>query len=294
MVPRAEPRSYYGRPVIKAPVWKPEIPWYFFAGGMAGASAAQALAADVTGNRELARRAWLVALAGVAVSPPLLISDLGRPERFFNMLRVFKVTSPMSVGSWVLGAMGTATAAAGATEVLGVFPRAGAAAKVAAGVLGLPLATYTAVLLANSAVPVWHEARRELPFLFAGGAAATAGAAVNAITPPGSAGPARRLAVLGAVMEETAMWMMERRLAELGRPYREGQSGRLARLSKTLTATGATVVAAGRRSRGAAVAGGLMLLAGGAATRWGVFKAGFASAADPAYTVAPQRSGTLA
>ena len=197
----------------------------------------------------------------------------------------------MSVGSWVLGAMGATTAARPAPPRCWCVPARRGAAKVrgrasraAAGDVHRP------TLLANTAIPVWHEARRELPFVFAGGAAATAGAVANAITPSGSAGPARRLAVLGAVMEETAMWMMERRLAGLGRPYREGESGRLARLSKTLTATGATVVTAGRRSRGAAVTGGLMLLAGGAATRWAVFKAGFASAADPAYTVGPQRT----
>jgi formate-dependent nitrite reductase membrane component NrfD len=92
-------RSYYGRPVVKQPVWTWEIPWYFFTGGLAGCSATMAAMAGAAGNRELARRAWPVALAAAAASPVLLVSDLGRPERFLNMLRMFKVTSPMSIGS---------------------------------------------------------------------------------------------------------------------------------------------------------------------------------------------------
>src|SRR5919199_1448328 len=108
MVPEEEARSYYGRPVLKEPVWEWEIPWYFFAGGLAGASSGLSLVARLAGNERLARRALLAALGGATVSPVLLISDLGKPERFYNMLRVVKPTSPMSVGTWVLFASGTA------------------------------------------------------------------------------------------------------------------------------------------------------------------------------------------
>ena len=166
-VPRAEWRSYYGHPVIKQPVWKPEIPFYFFFGGLGGASAGLALLAQARGNEELARRAWANALAGVAASPLLLISDLGKPARFLNMLRVFKVTSPMSVGSWLLSASGLATTLAAADAWTGRLPAPGRVARPLAAGLGLPLATYTAALVANTAVPVWHEARTTLPFLFA-------------------------------------------------------------------------------------------------------------------------------
>src|SRR5919112_9087 len=109
MAPEEEVRSYYGRAVLKEPVWSWEIPWYFFAGGLAGASSNLALVARLTGNDTLARRARIAAVGGAAVSPVLLIMDLGKPERFYNMLRVFKPTSPMSVGTWVLSAFGSTT-----------------------------------------------------------------------------------------------------------------------------------------------------------------------------------------
>ncbi|MDQ4089128.1 MAG: polysulfide reductase NrfD, partial [Actinomycetota bacterium] len=111
--------SYYGRPVLKAPVWKPIIAWYFFTGGLAGASSALALAAQLAGNRRLRRSALLASAAGIAVSGPLLVVDLGRPARFLNMLRVAKPTSPMSVGSWILAAFGPLSVAAAASELTG-------------------------------------------------------------------------------------------------------------------------------------------------------------------------------
>jgi hypothetical protein len=200
------------------------------------------------------------------------------------MLRMFKVTSPMSVGSWVLSGFGATAAASAGRELLGVFPATGRAAQVAGAGLGPLLATYTATLIANTAVPVWHEARQELPFVFGASAVGTAGALATLVTPPGDAGPARRMLVGGAVAELAAVQAMERRLGGLGRPYHEGLPGRLARAAKALTAAG-TVAAIARRPR----LGALGVLAGGLLERWAVFRAGFASARDPGYTVGPQR-----
>ena len=154
------------RPVIKPPIWKPEIPWYLFSGGLGGGSAGLAYLAGRTGNDVLARRAWAAAMAGVGASPLLLIKDLGKPQRFFNMLRVFKVTSPMNLGAWLLMANGGATTLAAGLS-LSDDRRRGGAPEVAAAALGAPLATYTAVLIANSAIPAWSEARGQLPFVFA-------------------------------------------------------------------------------------------------------------------------------
>jgi hypothetical protein len=290
VVPAAEPRSYYGRRVVKQPVWTWEVPTYFFTGGLAGVSASLAYGAERQGNGELARAAWLASLGGVAVSPALLVSDLGRPGRFLNMLRVFKVTSPMSVGSWVLTAASGAIGVAAANATLGLFPRAARAAKPAAAVLGLPLATYTALLVSNTAIPVWHEARRVLPLLFAASSATSAGAAAATLAPPGHAAPARRLAVGGALASGAAMKAMESGLGELAEPYRHGRTGALARAGKALLAGGAALMAAAGRDRRGARAAGAVLLAGVMCERWAIYRAGFDSARDPKYTVGPQRA----
>jgi hypothetical protein len=284
-----EPRSYYGRPVIKEPVWKPEIPWYFFTGGLGGASSVLGLLARRRGNDELANRTLWIALGAETASPVLLISDLGRPERFHHMLRVFKVTSPMSVGSWLLALSGTSTGVAATAHVLGWRRLRNAAERISA-LLGLPLATYTAVLVSDTAVPVWHEARHELPLVFAASSAASAGAAAGLVADPQLGGPARRVAVVGTLVANAAMKVMELRLGTTGEPYRQGAAGRYNRLAKGLGLGGAAVLKlAGRRRSGAAV-GGALLLAGQACLRWSVFEAGFQSARDPRYTVEPQRA----
>jgi hypothetical protein len=285
-------RSYHGQPVLKEPIWSWEIPNYFFTGGVAGASAGLAFCAGLRGNEVLARRAWTVSLGGVAVSPLLLISDLGRPGRFLNMLRMVKVTSPMSIGTWILSGAGGAITVAAANAWTGRFARAARFARPSAALLGLPLSTYTAALITNTAVPVWHEARRMLPFMFASGAALSAGAATTALTPTPAAAPARRLALAGAVAELAASEVMERRLGELGEPYHEGVAGRFRRFSRAAVTGGALLLAArGRSSRTAAVISGALLSAGALSARWSVFKAGFQSAADPKYVIGPQRGG---
>ena len=282
--------SYYGRPMIKEPVWKPEIPLYFFTGGMAGGAALLMLGARLAGNDVLARRALAVNTAAIGVSPVLLIKDLGRPKRFYNMLRVFKVTSPMSVGTWVVSASGTASGVAAACEVTGLLPRVKRAAEGVAGVLAPFLSTYTAALVADSVVPAWHGARRELPFVFAGGAAASAGGAVAALTPAAAAGPARRLAIVGGALELAATKAMEDGLGELvGEPYRTGRGGTASKGAKAATAAGTALMAlAGRRRVGAVVAGAL-LCTGALMERFAVYHAGKASARDPRYTSVPQR-----
>jgi hypothetical protein len=288
---RTEIRSYYGQPVLKEPVWTWEIPWYFFAGGLAGASSTLAAVARLSGNDRLAHRALLSALAGAAVSPALLVSDLGRPERFYNMLRVFKPTSPMNMGTWLLTAFGTTTGVAAASDVLGVFPRLGRSSEAVAALLGPALATYTAVLVADTSVPVWHEARGELPLIFAASSAASAGAAAAILTPPEDAGPARRLAVGGTLLEIGVMELMKRRMGELlAEPYERDEAGLYDKLAKFLSGAGAAVMGlAGRKRRSAAACGGLLILAGAAFERWSVFRAGFQSARDPKYTVMSQR-----
>jgi hypothetical protein len=288
--PAEDGRSYHGQPIIKKPVWTWEIPCYFFTGGLAGASAGLAYLTGLRGNRVLARRAWGVSLVAVSVSPAFLISDLGRPSRFLNMLRMFKVTSPMSVGSWILSGAGATIAVAAANSWLGVFPRVAQIARPAAALLGLPLCTYTAALISDTAVPLWHEARRELPIVFASGAALSAGAATAFVTPVEHAAAARRLALAGTALEVVAKQLMERRLGDQGEPYEQGLPHRLGRVTHACAAVGGGLLAwRGDRSRGAAMAAAALLMGGALSARFAIFKAGFASAADPKYVVSSQR-----
>jgi hypothetical protein len=235
------------------------------------------------GNEALAGRAQGAALAGAVISPVLLIKDLGKPQRFLNMLRVFKVTSPMSVGSWILVGFGASSILGAAREFTGILPRLGRAGQVTGVLLGPGLSSYTAALIANTAVPAWHDARTELPFVFAASSIATAGGLAAALTPVGSAGAARRMAVTGALAELAASELVERRVgARVSNPYRQERAGQTLRASKALTALGAGNVATRGRHRPEVLAGGLL-------ERWGIFEAGVASSQDPAATVGPQR-----
>ena len=286
----SEMRSYYGRPVVKEPTWTWEVPLYLFTGGIAGGASLLHGFARLAGHERLARRSLLVAGACNAVNPVLLVSDLGRPERFLNMLRVFKVASPMSVGSWILFVSGGAGATSAALERTGLLAPVKGLAEAVWFASGPPLATYTGALLANTAIPVWSEARGQLPWLFGASATAATGAAATIATPAWCAAPARRAAIGGAVAELALSRAMEQKLGFVGEVYSRGEAGRYGRISKALTAAGAGILAArGRRSRAAAAVGGALVLGSSLALRWSVFKAGFQSARDPKYTVVPQK-----
>jgi len=218
-----------------------------------------------------------------------LIVDLGRPGRFYNMLRVAKPTSPMSMGTWLISAFGPLSGGAAVSDVTGLLPGLGRLCEAVAAALGPAVSTYTAVLTADTAIPAWHEAWRELPLVFAGGSAASAGAAAVLVTPANHAGPARRLITIGTVMELAADRAMEQRLGGLAEPYKSGQASAPAKAAKGLLAAGAALGLAGRRRPALAKAGALATLAGVALTRWSIFKAGFESAEDPRFTVQPQR-----
>ncbi|MFJ8553306.1 NrfD/PsrC family molybdoenzyme membrane anchor subunit [Streptomyces sp. NPDC093676] len=293
MVPRAEFDSYYGRPVIKAPSWAArDIAGYFFLGGLAGAGSVVAAGAHLTGRGRTATAMKVSSLTAVSLSAAALIHDLGRPERFANMLRVFKPTSPMSVGSWLLSAYGPAAGAAAISAVTGRLPRAGAAATAAAALLGPAVASYTGVLAADTAVPAWHGAHRELPYLFAASATAAAAGMALVAGPVRENTPARCAAGLAALAETAVTEAAEHRLGMVAETYREGRAGTLLRASRVLTLAGGLAAACLGHRRPAAVASGLALLAGSVCTRFGVFAAGVASAEDPKYTVVPQREGT--
>lgn len=290
MVDDVEFTSYYGRQIVKTPVWKsPDVPLYLFLGGAAGSSSILAALADVTDRPTLTRVGRLTAGGGAILSVAALVHDLGRPERFLHMLRVFKVTSPLSVGTYILSPFSAAAGATAAVELLGWFPRLKRFGGVVASVFGGPLATYTGVLLANTAVPSWHEFHTKLPFVFGGSAMAAGGGICMAFTPVGEAEPARKMAILGAGIELAVIRGIEGSDRIEAEPFHEGRPGQFMRAAKACTSTGLGLAVVAGRRRWGAVASGALLAAGSLLTRFGVFEAGIASTKDPKYVVIPQR-----
>jgi hypothetical protein len=290
MVPPAEFTSYYGKPVLNAPVWAPrDIAGYLFLGGLAGASSLLGAGGQLTGRTALERAAKAGALGAACLSMAALVHDLGRPARLANMLRVLKVSSPMSVGSWLLAGYVPAAGLAAASAFTGRLPRTGAAATAGAALLGPAVATYTAVLISDTAVPAWHDGYPELPFVFAGSAAAAAAGLALLAAPPDQVASARNLGLLGAGLELAAFRTMTRRIGMVAEPYHHGRGGAYLKASEALTVLGAACSLAGSRHRLLGKLSGTALLAASAATRWGIFHAGLVSARDPKYTVIPQR-----
>ncbi|HEV3380874.1 MAG TPA: NrfD/PsrC family molybdoenzyme membrane anchor subunit [Trebonia sp.] len=303
MVPEAEFTSYYGRPVVKPAPWGDEIAAYLFLGGVAGGSALLAAGGQLTGQEALRRNCRLSALGAVGLGAVALVLDLGRPERFLNMLRTIKLTSPMSVGSWILSAFSAGAGVAAAAEIdrmtggrlpLGPLRRVLRTVEKPAGLeaaaFAPPLAVYTAVLLADTATPTWNAARDELPFVFVSSASLASAGLAMITTPAEQTAPARRLAVAGVVGDLLATRLMHRRMDPVAaEPLHEGKAGMMMRVSEALAVAGGIGTLLGGRRRGVAAAAGLALVAASALTRFGVFEAGIHSAKDPRYTVEPQQ-----
>jgi hypothetical protein len=305
MVEPAEFTSYYGRNIVKPAPWEADIPAYLFSGGVAAGSSLLAAGASVTGRDGLRRTGRFGALVGLGFSMAALVHDLGRPMRFLNMLRTVKLTSPMSVGTWILSTYGPFAAIAAAAELVGLLPegatprrfrrplalleKLGRPAGLVAGFTAPPVAAYTAVLLSDTATPSWHEAYRELPFVFCGSAAAASGGLGMIGAPVAEAGPARTFALGGALVELAMEQRMEQSMGLTAEPLHHGKAGRYMKAATALTAAGAAGTLLAGRSRTVAVLSGSALLAGSACTRFGVFEAGMESARDPKYVVVPQR-----
>jgi formate-dependent nitrite reductase membrane component NrfD len=280
--------TYYRKPILKEPVWIWTVPMYFYVGGVSGAALVLGAVTRLIGGpvlRPLVRKCHWVGFLGGGIGSVLLIADLGRPERFLAMLRVLRLRSPMSVGSWILA---IAPPCAGAAAVFG-----DPASSLVAGILGIPLTGYTAVLISNTAVPVWHEARASLPALFMGSAVASAAQILKLL--PKLPWQARRavniFGIAGSIAELAAGYVVEQqvgRVPAVGRPLHCGLSGVLWNASKVMTIAGLTLSIFGR-SRGTHRAGALLGTAGAIALRFAIFHAGKASVRDPQATFQLQR-----
>jgi formate-dependent nitrite reductase membrane component NrfD len=288
--------TYYDRPAIKEPVWKPLVAAYFYTGGTAGAASTLAAAAQIFGRGRmggLVKRGRWIAVAGTTVGMGLLVEDLGRKSRFLNMLRVFRPTSPMSIGSWALAA--STTAAAGAVVFDSRAPLLGNTAGLAAGFGGLPLSGYTAALVSNSAVPIWQAVRTSLPTLFVASAMNGAASLLDMMDlTTEEARVVRRFGNAGRMVELVAATAVERDADEVervGRPLHEGVSGSLWKLAKGATAASLTLGMLPWGAKWKRRFAGLLGTIGAISVRFAIFYAGIASSRDPRATFEQQRAG---
>ena len=262
--------TYHDVPLLKAPVWTWEVPVYMFVGGAAGGAAIIGFAASASGiDGTLARDARWIAAAGGPLSAMLLTADLGRPERFINMLRVLKPQSPMSVGSWTLAAFSGASTSA-------LVPIGRTAATATSALLGCGMLTYTGVLIGATAIPVWHAHVRTLPIHFA---ASGMGSAAALLTLMGHDAPALdRIAIASAAVETLVGARIETDPSPDSRPLRAGISGTVVRLGGVLSGPVPLAMRTLGRSPGWRRAASVAALAGSLLTRIGWLLAGRASA----------------
>jgi formate-dependent nitrite reductase membrane component NrfD len=274
-------------PFINPPVWTWEVPAYFFLGGVATGSSFVALAADLAGDERSAAVARKVTMAAIVPGAPLLVLDLGRPARFLNMMRIFKPRSAMNLGAWCLAGFSTAGGAAVAADLLG-RPRLAKVLGAQTAVLGTYLGSYTGVLLASTAVPIWARSRLFLPPIFVCTAVAS-GAAANRLVlaasglPPGH--PTRNAlgtietAAMGAELALSSL--NEQRLGQLADVLEHGRAGRLFRFAKWAVRIGLLLRFTRRRfGPWEHHVASLLYLSGGLAFRFAWVEAGRASARD--------------
>lgn len=289
--------TYYGHPVLKQPVWVWTIPLYFYVGGVAGVAATLGAAAQLIAPRKMRNliiKARWIATVGGALSAALLIYDLGKPIRFLYMLRVFRVRSPMSMGSWILTAFSTL---AGGAAVLPFGPELlrplSSPFGIAAGILGLGLSGYTGVLISQTAVPVWHRSYRTTPILFlASGAAAAASVLEFFELNQYEKSAVERFGLMGKVLELAASLALEAdasRIERVGRPLKEGLSGFLWKSGKALTIASAVLSLLPGQSRPKRITAAVLGTAASLCIRFGLFHAGKTSSKDPRATFEPQR-----
>ena len=288
--------GYYGQPVVKPPNWTWEISLYFFFGGIAGMSAVIALGAVLFHHVDLARIAmWVASIAGAVLSPILLIMDLGRPSRFLNMLRVFKLRSAMSMGAWILTVFGTSAVTGlialelhahqispGTLDQLLRF--AAGIFIFGAAIFGTLLATYTGVLIGATAIPAWFLHRTLLPIHFG---TAGLGSAAGLLELLGHRIAALNVLGFYAATIETALliWLSVNKHGAADRAIHVHGSGWLIRIGEVLTGPLALFL----RFFGLIPFAAISFLIGALISRVGWIAVGKVSGSDPESVFAAER-----
>ncbi len=287
--------GYYGEAVVKPPVWTWEIPLYFFVGGAAGMAPLIALAGLFLGLTNLATDALRVAAAGAIISPILLVMDLGRPQLFLNMLRVFKHRSPMSVGVWILSIFGTFTVPAWlifelyghqafAPSIRILVLVGGGALTIGAAISGLGLATYTGVLIGATAIPAWFLHRVLLPIHFGTAGLGCAAAILELLG--FQIRPLYMIGMLAAIIETLLwLWLEIDKHGAADRALHSGGSGWLIRGGEIFSGPLAIIL----RLTNLIPLAAISFLLGALMSRFGWIGAGRVSGRDPEAVFASQR-----
>jgi formate-dependent nitrite reductase membrane component NrfD len=302
-------RGYYGLPVIHGPHWKWLVIAYFFFGGISGATATIGGIARLAGGRQnasVARVATHLSLAAMIPCAPLLILDLRRPRRFLNMLRVFRPSSPMSIGSWGFAIFGAITTSRALLQVLDdtmqphraerALAHASRALAASGAAAGMFVAGYTGVLLSATAVPLWSKRPAMLAPLFLSSAMASGSASISLAS--GFLGDRddgmerlHDLEAIASIAETMVLFAWVTSLGPTAKPLLEGRTATVARhgvvgagIVAPLLAAAVTRTRRGRAWRALSIAGSVAALIGGFAIRYVVVVGGRASADDPRAT----------
>ena len=301
-VPEVTPAdtTYYERPLLKKSVWSIDIPLYYFLGGTAGAALTMAAAIQFVSRpgkspvRKLSAICHWTGIIGSTLGAAFLIHDLGRPARFLMMMRVFRPTSPMNMGVWILGGAAPTAISTGLLINRDGLPGViGEITGYLSGIFGAALAGYTGVLVSNSAIPVWQESRRWMPVLFVASSAASAASVIDIISPGRRALRFTRIfGTAGRCAELAAARMVERsasRVPQVVEPFRRGAGGALWKAAGALTAASLvlSLLPGGRRKM---IAAGICGAAGSLCLRFAVHHITNASALDPRASFQLQRA----
>ena len=304
--PEREDSNYYGIPPIKEHTWTWEIPIYFWLGGIGAGSHIASTIARAMGHTDRAflRTARYTTLITMILSPILLIMDLGRPERFYNMLRIVKWRSPMSMGTWALTGFGflsglVATSQAAEDGLLGrgnVLARlAGALPARLLSMLALPfgffVGAYTGVLIGATSIPMWARNVVLMGPTFLSSALSTGLSAISFVLHLGGWGERRTLEALRRAERASLIveaGLITASLIRMGRWGRPLFSKKLAPLFVGGTILGGILaplaLLSGRASRPRGLLASVLVLLGGLAFRFAMIEGGRLSARDPQAT----------
>ena len=293
--------TYYDRPMLKPSVWGIDIPLYYFFGGTAGAALTLGAAIQLVSPRgrhplrQVSAICHWTGIIGSTVGAAFLIHDLGRPSRFLFMMRVFRPTSPMNMGVWILaGAAPTAITTGLLVNRTGLAGAVGEATGYLSGLFGAALAGYTGVLVANSAIPIWQQARRWVPVMFMASSASVAASVLEIVcgdkrthTITTIFGTAARVAEIGATLEVERAVSGVPKVAE---PLHKGTTALLWKAATGLTAASLGASLWPHRNRRTCLAAGFLGIAGSLLLRFAIHTITNASARDPRASFQRQRN----